>query len=459
MLNRQNLSRAGAIALSMALLLSPAIVNGFPFVFADMGGYLARPFEHTLALGRSALYGLFLAAGISLSFWPNIILQAALTVGVLHIALRAYGLGGPATLVLVTAALALISSLPWYAGQLMPDIFLPLAALGLHLLAFAPDRLNRVGTALLMLVVILGMASHMTIVALVLALLMLFTLLRLLGRRLGQYAPRLGVPLAAAAAGIALAIASNAAIGGKWALTPGGSTFLFARLVQDGIVGRYLDEHCSSEEMRLCDHRANLPTVADDWLWGNSPLGALGGWQKYEEEARRIILSSIVSYPLMHLETAAKDTAEQLVTLATGEGLGSKDNWHARSVLRQYAPGAMTAFEASRQEHDAFNFRIMNAFHVPIALTLTGMLPAFIVLYWRRNRALSLLALSGFFAILTNAAVCAIFSNPNARYQSRIAPLAVLIGLIVLMDAWKRHPASVHSRVHEQSQTRCNTLL
>ena len=89
--------------IAAALLALPAFVNGFPFVFADTGGYLARPFEHALALGRSAFYGLFLAAGIPFDFWPNIMVQAGLTVWVMQIALRAWGYGGPLTLALMMA--------------------------------------------------------------------------------------------------------------------------------------------------------------------------------------------------------------------------------------------------------------------------------------------------------------------------------------------------------------------
>ncbi len=444
---RKNVAWIAAALLGLMVLALPAFVNGFPFVFADTGGYLARPFEHALALGRSAFYGLFLAAGIPFDFWPNIMVQAGLTVWVMQIALRAWGYGGPMTLALMMAALALLTSLPWYAAQLMPDIFVPLAVIALHLLAFARDRLSKPETALLMAVVAVAMTSHMSIVVLVAALLVLFSTLRLLGRRLGPPRPGLRAPVAAAVAGIALAILSNLAIAGQFALTPGGSTFLFARLLQDGIVARYLGEHCPDPTIRLCAYRADLPTGADDWLWGKSPLGALGGWEEFEPEGRRIILKTIVSYPFMHIRTAAQATAEQLVTLATGEGLGSKDNWHARRVLQQYAPDTMKGFAASRQEHDAFDFGIVNAIHVPVALAATAMLPAFIVLYRRRNPQLSLLAATVLFAIVTNAAICGIFSNPNARYQSRIAPLAALVALMALLDFWK---ARSESRFHNR---------
>jgi hypothetical protein len=421
----------------MMVLLLPAFVNGFPFVFADTGGYLARPFERTLALSRSAFYGVFLAAGIPLDFWPNVLVQAGLTAWVMQITLRAYGHRGSLTFACCIVALAVFTSLPWYAGQLMPDILVPLAVIALHLLAFKRDRLRKPEAALLMAVVAVAMASHMSIVALVAALLALFSVLKILGRRLGLARPGLGAPVAAAVAGIMLAVVSNLAIAGQFALTPGGSTFLFARLLQDGIVARYLDEHCPEPAIPLCAYRGELPASADDWLWGNSPLGALGGWEKFEPQGRRIIFKTIVSYPFMHLRTAAQAAAEQLVTLATGEGLGSKDNWHARRILQQYAPGTMTAFAASRQEHDAFDFSTVNVVHVPVALAATAMLPLFIVLFRRRNPQLSLLAATVLFAIMTNAAICGIFSNPNARYQSRISPLAALIALMVVLELWK----------------------
>ena len=42
----------------------------------------------------------------------------------------------PATAVLIVVALTVLTALPWYTAQLMPDIFFPLAVLALHLLAF-----------------------------------------------------------------------------------------------------------------------------------------------------------------------------------------------------------------------------------------------------------------------------------------------------------------------------------
>jgi hypothetical protein len=81
---------AVAIIMSLAGLLSPAIWNGFPLIFADTGGYLARAFDGTLEIGRSALYGAFLATDIPLQFWPNVFIQSALTLWILALVLRTW---------------------------------------------------------------------------------------------------------------------------------------------------------------------------------------------------------------------------------------------------------------------------------------------------------------------------------------------------------------------------------
>ncbi len=426
-----------AILLSIALLLAPALWNGFPLIFADTGGYLARPFERTLAFGRSALYGSFLAGGIAFNFWPIVLIQAAVSVWVIALTLRTQlGALRPAGLILAVLGLTVLTSLPWYAGQLMPDIFVPLSVLSVHLLAFHAGQLRPAETAGLIGLVAFAIAGHMSILALMLALLAVFLLLSLLqGRALRLPRPRLPLPLAAVGAGLALALGSNAIITGQFAFTPGGGNFLFARLIQDNIVSRYLDEHCPDPELRLCPYRAQIPKTADDWLWwGDSPFAKLGGAEGFEPEARKIILDTLRLYPGAHIEAAVADTLEQFVTLGTGEGINPDNNWHAEWMLSQYAPDSMPRFRAAAQQHGRFDFTAINAVQVPAALIATAILPLLILSVRRRGRPGGALALTVLTALCANAAICAIFSNPNARYQSRIAPLATLTVVIAALD-------------------------
>ena len=136
--------RAAALLIAMLFLLAPALWNGFPLLFFDSGSYLARPFDGSLSPGRSMVYGLVLASGSFANFWPVVIVQAALSVWVIALVLRAHGFAGrPLLLVTLTAVLAAATSLPWLAGQLMPDLFSGLAVLALYLLLFRAAALGR----------------------------------------------------------------------------------------------------------------------------------------------------------------------------------------------------------------------------------------------------------------------------------------------------------------------------
>ena len=87
-------SRIGAALASTLILLAPAIWNRFPLLQYDTGGYLARWFEGYLVPSRSTVFGLFLNLFAQPDFWPVVVIQAALTVWVLALVLRALGFGG-----------------------------------------------------------------------------------------------------------------------------------------------------------------------------------------------------------------------------------------------------------------------------------------------------------------------------------------------------------------------------
>src|SRR5687767_10585464 len=73
------------------ILLAPALWNGFPLLQWDTGGYLARWYEGYLVPSRSTVYGLFVAVGHPLSFWPVLVMQAAAAVWIIGLVLRIYG--------------------------------------------------------------------------------------------------------------------------------------------------------------------------------------------------------------------------------------------------------------------------------------------------------------------------------------------------------------------------------
>jgi hypothetical protein len=375
-------TRLSIFAAAVFVLLVPALWNGVALVFPDTGGYLLRPFEGTLEIGRSALYGAFLAVGAAFDFWPTIVVQAAATAWLVMLTLRAHQQERftPATVL----GLAVTTSLPWFAGQLMPDIFLPIAMLARYLLAFCREQLRSVEVIGLVAAIAFAIASHMAIFAVTVAVLLSLVALRALTPRLLGKRPRIATPIAAVGIGMALAIAPNFAMTGVAAFTPGGASFLFNRLNKDGIVTRYLDEKCPDSALRLCQYRHELPTD-DDWLWqDSSPLQKLGGWADFEPEAKHIIFETLQRYPSAHIASALRSTFEQFARLNTGEGLHPYDTGHVESVMSQHAPHSLARYRASVQHRDGFDFSAINRLHVPIAVMAIATIPLLLLmLRWR----------------------------------------------------------------------------
>lgn len=425
-------------ALMLLALLWPALWNGFPIVFYDTGGYLARPFEGTLAFGRSALYGAFLAPGIPLYFWPNLVAQAALVAWLVTLTLRTHGFGGRVGLTAaIVIGLCALTGLPWYAAQLMPDILVPAGVLALALLAFRANALRHWEIIVLLAVIATAMACHMSILALALGLLAALAGLRPLAARVNLPRPALILPTAAVAAGLLLAPLSNLAIAGRFAFTPGGFNFVFSRLVQDGIVARYLADRCPDPMIRLCAYRAELPGTADKWLWvEDSPFYKLGGPEQFEPDARTIVLESLAFYPVTHFKAALVTTINQFASVATGDGL-TPWSWHTQWTFEHFAPRALERYLGSSQAKAPFDFTWANLVHVPVQALAISLLPA-VILLGRERRTAALAALL-FVALIGNAVICGVLSNPHDRYQSRLAWLAPFAITIAALG-WRRSP-------------------
>lgn len=419
---------AGAMLL---LLISPALWNGFPLIFPDTGGYLDRPMLGTLGMGRAAIYGAFLYPGVPFSFWPNIVVQSAVAAWLIVLTLRSHGLGERPWLALgIVALLTIATSLPWFAAQLMPDILFAAAALALHLLVFRDDALQAYERWALAAIVAVAIPSHMAAAGMCVGLLLALALLTRV-RRLDLPKARLSFAAGAVAAGLALCPVSNYAITGQFALTPGGSSFLFGRLVEAGIVQRYLDDKCPDANLRLCAFSAALPKDADGWLWDpSSPFRKLKNFEGSAEESA-IIRDTLVLYPVTQLRAALTATARQLVKFKTE--VNGTDNEPTIMMFKEHTPALYPQFMQARQQSPGFNVGAINAVHVPVAALAIAGLGAALALRRRIGLPdpLAALAVTIGVALFANAAICAVFSHPVDRYQSRLAWLAVLAAAMI----------------------------
>jgi hypothetical protein len=147
-----------AVPAAAALLLWPAVWNGYPIVFADSGTYLSQAIQHYAGWDRPVFYSLFmLPLHATVTLWPVVAAQALLAAWVLWLVCRVLV---PAISGIALAGLVFVLSagtwLPWIVSELMPDLFTPLLVLVFCLLAWVPGRLSRLER-----VVLVGLATFM----------------------------------------------------------------------------------------------------------------------------------------------------------------------------------------------------------------------------------------------------------------------------------------------------------
>jgi len=431
------LANVAAAAAAVLMLLAPALWNGFPLLEYDTGGYIARWFEGTLEVSRSTVYGLFLNALARPDFWPAVMVQAALAVWVIKLILRAHGFGRrPAILLGTIAAMSILTTLPWIAGILLTDIFAGLGVLALYLVVLRAKTLvpwERV--ALIVLAAFAG-ASHSATLAVEMALVVCAAIVAVFRR---QMVPLAGIGRGVAAVVLAplMLLAANYVVAGQIAWTPGGIGLSFGRMMQDGIVARFLADHCPDPRFKLCDYRAELPTDTDEFFWGKSVFNQLGRFQGLNDEMRTIVLESVADYPLWQLEAATSASIRQLFAVRTGEGV-LNSLLHTYGIMKRFTPSVLPAMQAARQQKGALDFKAINLLHVPIAYVSMALLLVIIALALKREVSgdLGLLAATATLALLANAGVCGVFANPHDRYGARIAWIATLVVIVALWQ-WR----------------------
>ncbi|WP_291569632.1 hypothetical protein [Bradyrhizobium sp.] len=419
-----------AVAALPFLLIAPALWNGYPLLQWDTGGYLARWYEGYLVPSRSTVFGLYLHFGEGSYFWVNLGIQALATLWILQLTLRVFGMAGPFRLVAISLSLILTTALPWLASMLLTDIFAGLSVLSLYILVLHDDRISTVERWSLFAFTAFAAATHSATLAVLLGLCCAGWIVR----------PFLGVRIAVAAlvrgsltliAGAAMLLAANFALSGQLAWTPGGYGVAFARMLQDGIVTRYLRDHCPQQKLKLCPYRNELPATADQFLWGESMFNTLGRFQGMNDEMGFIVQHSLTEYPLWQTEAAIVATAQQLVHVATGEGT---NGWipHSYGIIEHYLPAQLAPMRSAHQQHWDINFAAINWIHIPVALASMLLVVAiFATSIWRRRLdELAPLAATVTLAMLGNALVCGVISGPHDRYGARIAWIATLVVLI-----------------------------
>ncbi len=412
-------------------LASPAIMNGFPFIFPDSGDYLV----FTPHLYRSPYYGLFIFFFHWNRFiWAPVFMQALVVSHLLWIMVGLHRSSQKGTYFVLLILLLSVSSLPFFVGFIMPDIFTSVMFVVMYIIGFHRDKLTRALLIYLVALDCVATAAHISNLTLGSGLFGLFVLLWMLEtlskREVVTRIALVVLPIGLSAAAVLL---YNVVIFGSWSLSSGGQSFFMAHMIEYGPARSYLEDACPREGYKICAYLHQLPETADELLWESGLFNKLGGFTGMAAESRAIVSRTIAERPadvarmvrknfvagLFTHEPAAEFRAVYQVPSFTGLITGK---------FGQQAAGAYLDSAEMRDTIPHGLIRAVDDVEVPALFCTLALLGA--VARRRGDREAYVLAVIMICGVLWDTLLCTAISNVHDRYQARVTwliPMAVFL--------------------------------
>lgn len=456
---------AGLSLLFGVVLLWPAFLNGGPLLFPDSLVYVdqgRQAVEGAVALivpadGKDEGASGFQAAAASATYirslsWSGFAHVTALTpIGLygpvliqsllvaMLILMLLWPVSGGSRIVLFTAlaSLTLLTSLPWFASFLMPDILAAVLVLAAMLLVqgSAPPLRRPLFLGVVALATTFAVASHYGFMPLGAAMAAAVLAVLAFQGRLAGWLVAVAVAPLLIAAGANMA-ASQVAFDSP-DVAPKRLPIMLARSIADGPAYWYLQDNCPGAGYVLCRHLPDMPRTIGGLLWG--PDSLLAKLSEAELEALRqeetaILAGAFRAYPVQQGWALAGNGVRQLVAIGT-------DDFYWRHAVRG-PDGRYVAEPVADGGPDRTGLDVMAAVHTGVVLLSVLVLVAFAArdrLTARPDeRALLFILLVG---LLANAAIFGGLSAPVDRYQARIIWLVPMLAMLFAFNRYSRTTA------------------
>jgi hypothetical protein len=420
--------------------------------------------SHLGIAARTPWYGVWLYVWQKLgTLWLLATVQAAVAATLVWRLWRALAPRAPAwTAFAAQGVTALASTLPFFAGFAMPDVFAGFTAIAAALLLADWDELGRIERAGLALLLAYSVTLHASNALLA----VLLAVTGALGAWLWRRQPVIRTAgvltlVGAVAAGAAAASLSMAAL--KWTTgdAAGRPPFLQARLLSDGPGRRYLRHACAhGVRYTLCAFR-KLPLDDDEEiLWSDDPARGvyevldLDGRIAMQRDDLRFAVHTLLYDPLGVAAGALRNWGGTLMMPYVEEPLRSPHYYLTNRYWKDTnLPGLIQAMGGCGKDH----FGCEPRFSQDASRWLHGsvFVLALVVLGWRFTRpdlrrlvrgepdvpAARTAVLLGLLcaAVVLNALICGGLSGAFPRYQARIAWILVAAAAAAVAGAltWK----------------------
>jgi len=435
----------GALLLGLA-----AWQNMYPLVYSDTGTYIVSGLNGVVPNDRPLLYGLFLRhTSMRTTMWLSLIAQLLIVSSVLFAFVKSmftdlkyrsifYGL---------TTILVFFTAISIKTSTLIPDAFTPLVILCSVILWKRPSSiLLRIWFSVIMIFCLSVHHSHMIILLLALLLFALYAWIHLRKPMLHELRRAIFF-MPVLVSSLLLTPTINYVFSGDFYSNRSGGIFTIGRIADTGVLEEYLKENCDRLPYEICQYKDELRL---DFLWNDkSPLYKMGGWQQPRDEYEAIVFD-IITTPKYFARLAAKIFPDMIVQFCSfgidrfpenaQYGVDTAPYYALRDVYSSELPHYL----ASNQNTGRLHYGSINARQEFFAVILLLMFIAVMASSARKFlQPMKNLLLLIFFYTISNAVVCAAFSIPNPRYQTRVFWLLPLIFMMTIIKIWTGHRAEL----------------
>ena len=480
------------------MLMSVIVASGRPTVFTDTDDYFAqgrgaahaikpllRVFahtpkdadadeaylqaeadeDHTSMAARSPYYGILLYSANKVgTLWLLAAIQSAIAAWTVFALVRAaVQPKSPAPYLSIMAGVSAATTLPFFAGFAMPDVFTALGATATVALAIYWSSFGRLERVALILVITASLwfhTSHVLLeVILIAATAAVLWWFRVEPRTILLRTGVLSLlVISAAVSDLAYHEVVKIRTGEDLHRPP----FLIARVLADGPGRIYLREACArGSPYVLCRFRFNPLDDSDEILWADDPARGIFNASKVpvrialENEEKAFVAATIIHHPISQLMASVSNWAEQLALIDLAEPLRDP-TYYFTSVywkdtsLPSLIPDGQICLKRPQICRSRFTIPDLEIWHGIVLFVTSGFLA------WRLTRKdvrrtiiertpllndgmVALIASTALLltAIIVNSAVTGVLSGPFARYSARIVWLGPMLAALVL---WKAGP-------------------
>ncbi len=423
-----------SILLGGLFLSLPSIINNYPLIFNDSGFYLlyaAFGGHEKSMIWRPLTYSLFLKGPLSLgglTFF--VIVQNIFLAGVIRSFLNLF-VRERANLYFAFIVFFLgLTSFIHYSNFIMPDIFTGFLAIGLCGALLSANKKVKVLWWSLFVVSMMMHNSNMVAGSLLLitALIlnrsqkMVTTLLPIL------IAPWLLLPLL------------HLGFTGRFIVSNSAYVYLYSQLSTFGITNEYLKNNCEGKGLKLCE---NPKSEFHIWDTGpNTKIGEAGGISNLTPELKQVTQELLMGPKFIQfLRGGLSGLYTQLVYFSAPLAPVTTNSY------LEYELKTFSEKEAAKFSKQSLNYLSIDNilfFQNFIYLTFTWLSLALLCFFafkkWLSPQVRTLFLYSALTYFL-NALVCALFTEPTARYSGRMVwlfPFVLLLHAVFIYSSKKR---------------------